>query len=42
MSQRVVVIGGGVIGACSAYYLARAGRRVTIIDRGDFGQGCSH
>ncbi|HEY3788568.1 MAG TPA: FAD-dependent oxidoreductase [Urbifossiella sp.] len=42
MSHRTIVIGGGVIGACSAYYLARAGRRVTIIDRGEFGRGCSH
>lgn len=42
MSQRVVVIGGGVIGASSAYYLARAGHRVTLVDRGEFGQGCSH
>lgn len=38
----VVVIGGGVVGACSAYYLAKAGNRVTILDRGAFGRGCSH
>ena len=38
----VIVIGGGVIGACSAYYLARAGWRVTILDRGAFGRGASH
>jgi D-amino-acid dehydrogenase len=42
MSQRVVVVGGGVIGACCAYSLAKAGRRVTILDRGEFGRGCSH
>lgn len=42
MSERVVVVGGGVIGACSAYYLAKAGFRVTILDRGSFGAGCSH
>ncbi len=29
----VVVIGAGVIGVTSAYYLARAGARVTVIDR---------
>ncbi|MCB1230839.1 MAG: FAD-dependent oxidoreductase [Verrucomicrobiae bacterium] len=28
-----LVIGGGVIGLCSAYFLARAGERVTVIDR---------
>src|SRR5215470_19135726 len=39
---RVLVVGGGVIGACAAYYLARAGARVTVVDRGKFGAGCSH
>lgn len=38
----VIVIGGGVVGACSAHYLAAAGNRVTILDRGRFGRGASH
>jgi D-amino-acid dehydrogenase len=38
----VVVVGGGVIGAACAYYLRLSGRAVTIIDRGEFGRGCSH
>jgi D-amino-acid dehydrogenase len=38
----VVVIGGGVIGASCAYFLARAGWSVTVIDQGEFGRGCSH
>ncbi len=38
----VVVVGGGVIGAACAYYLRQAGRPVTLIDRGEFGRGCSH
>jgi D-amino-acid dehydrogenase len=42
MTDRVVIVGGGVIGACSAYYLAKAGWRVTVLDRGAFGMGCSH
>ncbi len=45
MSQaggRVVIIGGGVIGAASAYYLAKSGWRVTVVDQGTFGGGCSH
>jgi len=33
MSKRVVVVGGGVVGACSAYYLARAGFAVTVLAR---------
>src|SRR5262249_28039864 len=32
----------GVIGASCAYYLARDGWTVTIIDQGEFGRGCSH
>lgn len=42
MPGRVVVVGGGVVGACSAYYLARAGFAVTVLDRGRFGAACSH
>jgi D-amino-acid dehydrogenase len=38
----VVVIGGGVIGTACAYYLAKAGRRVALLDRGRLGGGCSH
>jgi D-amino-acid dehydrogenase len=42
MSPRVVVVGGGVIGAACAYYLREAGRDVTLVDKGEVGQGCSH
>ena len=31
--MHVIVLGGGVIGVCSAWYLAAAGHRVTVIDR---------
>ncbi|HLV18490.1 MAG TPA: D-amino acid dehydrogenase [Pseudomonas sp.] len=31
--MRVLVLGGGVIGVCSAYYLARAGFEVELVDR---------
>ncbi|MGH2355514.1 MAG: FAD-dependent oxidoreductase, partial [Chloroflexota bacterium] len=37
----VVVIGAGVVGAATAYRLARAGARVTLIDRRAPGQGTS-
>ncbi|KVR85471.1 D-amino acid dehydrogenase [Burkholderia vietnamiensis] len=31
--MRVVILGSGVVGVASAYYLARAGHEVTVIDR---------
>lgn len=31
--MRVLVLGSGVIGTCSAWYLARAGCEVTVVDR---------
>lgn len=37
----VLVIGGGVIGVCTAYYAAMAGRRVTLVERGEICSGCS-
>ena len=37
----VVVIGGGVIGLCTAYYLAAAGLSVEVVERGDLGSGAS-
>jgi D-amino-acid dehydrogenase len=42
MSKRIVIIGAGVIGLCSAYYLARRGHRVTVLDRNpEQRDGCS-
>ncbi len=41
-SSNVVIVGGGVIGAACAYYLQKTGATVTVIDRGEFGQACSH
>lgn len=36
---RVVVVGAGMVGAACAYYLARDGHDVTVIDRGPVGGG---
>ena len=33
MSRHLLVIGGGVIGLCTAYYAAKRGHRVTLIER---------
>jgi len=40
--MKAVVIGGGIIGLSSAYYLNTAGWEVTVIDRGDFLNNCSY
>jgi D-amino-acid dehydrogenase len=41
-SKQIVVIGAGVIGLCTAYYCARRGHRVTVIDRSpEQREGCS-
>ncbi|MGH8249037.1 MAG: NAD(P)/FAD-dependent oxidoreductase [Gammaproteobacteria bacterium] len=41
-SAEVVIIGGGVIGVCTAYYLAERGRQVTLVEQGDIASGCSY
>jgi D-amino-acid dehydrogenase len=41
-SDRVVVVGGGVVGSACAHFLRKRGQAVTLIERGDFGRGCSH
>ena len=40
--MKAVVIGGGIIGLSSAYYLNQAGWEVTVIDKGDFLNNCSY
>jgi glycine oxidase len=40
-STDVLVIGGGVIGLTTAYELARAGRHVIVVDRGQMGREAS-
>ena len=37
-----LVIGGGVVGLCSAYYLSQSGWEVTVIDRTDLSDSCSY
>ena len=39
--MKITIIGGGVIGLCSAYYLQQEGYQVTVIERGDITDGCS-
>jgi D-amino-acid dehydrogenase len=39
--SKIGIIGGGIIGLSSAYYLAKAGHQVTIIEQSDLKDGCS-
>src|SRR5512146_1150777 len=42
-SKHIVVIGAGVVGMCTAYYCARRGHRVTVIERKpEERDGCSY
>jgi D-amino-acid dehydrogenase len=40
--MKAVVIGGGIVGLSSAYYLVKDGWDVTIIDRSDLADNCSY
>jgi D-amino-acid dehydrogenase len=38
---KVAIVGGGVVGLCSAYALARAGAEVVLLERAELGRGAS-
>lgn len=42
MSKKVVVIGGGIAGLCTAYYLQKEGHEVTVVDQSNFSFGASY
>lgn len=39
---KAIVIGGGIVGLSSAYYLKQSGWDVTVVDKGDFSDNCSY
>jgi D-amino-acid dehydrogenase len=39
--MKIGILGGGIIGLCSAYYLNKEGHEVTIIEQGAMLDGCS-
>ena len=41
MSRSVIVVGGGIVGCATAYFCARAGMRVTLLERRTIGYGAS-
>nr|WP_321232294.1 FAD-dependent oxidoreductase [uncultured Psychroserpens sp.] len=42
MSKKIIVIGGGIIGLCSAYYLQKEGYQVTVVDQSNLDSGASY
>ena len=42
MQKQVLIIGGGIIGLSSAFYLQKEGYAVTVVDQGDLSDGCSY
>jgi len=40
--MKITIIGGGIIGLSSAFYLQRSGWEVTVLDKGDFTDNCSY
>ncbi len=41
MGKNIIVIGGGIVGLSSAYFLHKEGHRVTVIDKSDISSGAS-
>ena len=42
MNKNVIIIGGGIIGLCTAYYLLEEGNQVSIIDKSNLSHGASY
>ncbi|MFD0863874.1 NAD(P)/FAD-dependent oxidoreductase [Sungkyunkwania multivorans] len=42
MNKEIIIIGGGVIGLCTAYYLQKSGHKITIIDQSQLNSGASY
>ncbi|WP_374173933.1 NAD(P)/FAD-dependent oxidoreductase [Flavobacterium tructae] len=40
--KRISIVGGGIIGLCTAYYLAKEGFEVTVFDQSPMDDGCSY
>ncbi|WP_448634305.1 NAD(P)/FAD-dependent oxidoreductase [Pedobacter panaciterrae] len=39
--QKIIIIGAGIVGLSSAYYLSKKGHQVTVIDKGSIKDSCS-
>lgn len=41
MGKNILIVGGGIVGLCSAYFLQKEGHKVTVVDRSDITSGAS-
>ncbi len=41
MGKNIIIVGGGIIGLSSAYYLLKEGHNITVIDKSDLTKGAS-
>ena len=41
VDTEILIVGGGIAGASTAYHLAALGRRVTLLERGEIASGAS-
>ena len=41
LKPQIAVVGGGIIGICSAYFLQKAGFQVTLLDKNEPGSTTS-
>ncbi|THD69073.1 FAD-dependent oxidoreductase [Robertkochia marina] len=41
MGKKIIVIGGGIVGLSTAYYLLKEGHEVIVVDKGDINSGAS-
>lgn len=42
MSKEIAIVGGGISGICSAYYLHKSGHKVSVFDSNKIGLECSY
>lgn len=42
MEKKVLIIGGGIVGLSTAYFLHKEGHQVTVIDKSNFTTGASY
>jgi D-amino-acid dehydrogenase len=42
MEKEIIIIGGGIIGLCTAYYLRKDGHKITVIDQSNMDSGASY